>query len=110
MRRVKAGPAALYHWERTHCRLYDVQIEAINEAVVSNRDLEHWKSVLTTWLLRGYSPKNVEGPLAWFKKGIPRAGGKPASRESRYEEGPAGEWTEEEIARSREELIRDGIR
>ena len=30
--------------------------------------LAFWRTVLTTWVARGYNPTNVEGPLDWFKQ------------------------------------------
>jgi hypothetical protein len=81
-RRVKAGPAALYHWEKSHCRITDMQIEEINKVVT---DLPKWQKMVDEWLLHGFSPKNVGGPLGWYKNGLPTWGKKPASRETQYE-------------------------
>lgn len=92
-RKVTAGPAALYHWEKTNCRITDVQIAAINEAIHTPKDMELWRKVVDAWLLRGYSPKNIDGPLQWYRDGIPQFGSngsapqkKPASREPFYKE------------------------
>jgi len=30
--------------------------------------LAFWRTVLKTWVARGYNPMNVEGPLEWFKQ------------------------------------------
>lgn len=30
--------------------------------------LAFWRTVLKTWVARGYNPMNVEGPLEWFKR------------------------------------------
>lgn len=86
--RVKAGEAALYHWEKSHCRITDTQIEEINKSVT---DLTKWKRVVDAWLLHGFSPKNVAGPLEWYRKGLPTFGKGPpgrkaASRETHYDE------------------------
>lgn len=57
-----------------HC--YPVQecwpqiIETVGDAPAA---LKLWSAVLVDWVATGYSPKNITGPLEWFK-----AGGKPS--------------------------------
>lgn len=92
--RVKAGDSALYHWEKTKCRISDMQIEEINKTAT---DLPKWKTVVDEWLLHGFSPKNIAGPLEWYKKGLPTFGKPPPGRRA------AGEahYDETELARLR---------
>jgi hypothetical protein len=94
----------LYHFEKTNARLTNAQVEALNVAVVSNRDLEVWRKALGVWLLRGYKPTNIEGPLQWYRDGIPQNGkgppgkGRPVSRESNYDEADLERQRQREAA------------
>jgi len=52
----------------------------IHEAVGKDPDdLEMWRNVINAWLVRGYKKWNIEGPLEWFREGIPENGKGPPS-------------------------------
>jgi len=48
-----------------------VQMDAIDENVLTDADLDTWEIVIKAWLMRGFSPVGVKGMLEWFKDGIP---------------------------------------
>lgn len=80
--KVKAGPAALLHYEKTGRRLNHLQLAAINEAVVTEEQMALWAKAIEAWMMRGYNPGNIEGQLSWYKNGVPQ-NGKPKGNPSR---------------------------
>ena len=59
-------------------RLKDAVKRQIDGSVT---DLDRWRQVVLTWLMRGYRPNNVAGMLDWYRDGIPDSSGKGSARD-----------------------------
>lgn len=71
-----------------------IQIQAIDEAVITDADVDTWEIVIKTWLMRGFSPMGVEGMLDWFRTRIPPRKGKPAAKQDYDDESKWDEYRE----------------
>ena len=67
------------------------QQKAIDATV---KDIQRWTQCLESWAMRGYSPRNAEGVLDWYKKGgPPKQGPKQQAGTVDYEEWQNGPTT-----------------